>query len=204
MLPTNFIDAIRLQADTYQVPKSQQVETLIRNGIAVYLKMEEYIRINDTAGLNLCSTIIRSGFNGIQISTGGTLRLTGKRQLSANPKERMVELTMLHRDMEKVRTTITITDGLTEYMIHVSEQLDNVPMSLVVFLYLQTAFMAWQMRGSIDEESVPEQDREYVMNLLEELKQTIADFTYDEDGKLTVDYKKMEDGDAGSNRSQDR
>jgi len=186
LMPVDLLDAIKTKADVNRTTKSHEVETLLRNGIAVYLKMEEYGRIKDTAGINLCRTILRGGFSGIQTLDGGSIRLTGVEQLSGDLEERMAQISRMQRKMKKVSTTITITDGLLEYMVRTSSTLDDAPMAFVVFLFLEAAFMAWHLRDNIDDESIPAEDREHALELLEELKQTFAGFAYDEDTHLQV------------------
>ncbi|MCE2498558.1 MAG: hypothetical protein J4F28_06165 [Nitrosopumilaceae archaeon] len=192
LMPVDLLDAIKMKAVANRTTKSHETETLLRSGIAVYLKMEEYRKNKDTVGIDLCRTILRGGFGGIQVLDGGSIRLTGSEPLSGNPEERMAQITRIQKKMKKVSTTITITDGLLEYMDYTSRAVGNAPMAFVVFLFLEAAFMAWHLRVNINDESIPAEDRERALELLDDLKQTFAEFAYDELGHLQVfSEKKM-------------
>ena len=186
LMPVDLLDAINMKAVTNRTTKSHETEVLLLNGIAVYLKMEEYGKSGDTVGINLCRTILRGGFRGIQVLDGGSIRLTGVELLSGDLEERMAQITRMQKQMKKVSTTITITDGLLEYMDYTSRALGNAPMASVVFLFLEAAFMAWHLRVNVNEESIPAKDRERALELLDDLRQTFAEFAYDEYGHLQV------------------
>lgn len=190
-MPVDLLDVIKMKASTNRTTTSHEMETLLRNGIAVYLKMEEYIKIKDATGINLCRIILRGGFSGIQIFDDKSIRLTGIEQLSGDLEERMTQISQIQRKMEKISTTITITDGLLEYMVSISSTLDDAPMTFVVFLFLEAAFMVWYLRCNIHDVSILVEDKEYIFKLLEELKQTFAGFAYDEDAHLRVFSEKI-------------
>lgn len=196
LMPVDLYNAINMKAVTNRTTKSHEAEALLRNGIAVYLKMEEYGKNNDTAGINLCRTILRGGFSGIQVLDGGSIRLTGAEPLSGDLEERMAQITRMQKKMKKVSTTITITDGLLEYMDYTSRALGNAPMAFVVFLFLEAAFMAWHLRVNVNDGSVPAEYRERALELLDDLGQTFAEFAYDEYGRLQV-FSEKKTRDAG-------
>ena len=196
LMPVDLLDAINMKAVTNRTTKSHEAETLLRNGIVVYLKMEEYGKNGNAVGINLCRTILRGGFSGIQVLDGGSIRLTGLEPLSGDLEERMAQITRMQKKMKKVSTTITITDGLLEYMDYTSRVLGNAPMAFVVFLFLEAAFMAWHLRVNVNDESIPAKDRERALELLDDLSQTFAEFAYDEYGHLQV-FSEKKTRDAG-------
>ena len=185
-MPVDLLNAINMKAVANRTTKSHEAETLLRSGIAVYLKMEEYSKNHDAAGISLCRTILRGGFSGIRVLDGGSIRLTGTKRLSGDPEERVAQITRMQKKMKKVSTTFTITDGLLEYMVHTSGALGNAPMAFVVFLFLEAAFMAWHLRVNVNDDSIPTEYREHALELLDDLKQTFAEFAYDKYGHLQV------------------
>ena len=196
LMPVDLLAAINMKAVANRTTKSHETETLLRNGIAVYLKMEEYRKNNDTVGISLCRTILRGGFSGIRVLDGGSIRLTGKKRLSGDPEERVAQITQMQKKMKKVSTTITITDGLLEYMDYTSRALGNAPMAFVVFLFLEAAFMAWHLRVNVNDESIPVEYRERALELLDDLGQTFAEFAYDQYSHLQV-FSEKKTRDAG-------
>lgn len=194
LMPEDLLNAISMKANIHKTTKSHEAETLLRNGVAIFLKMKEYSEAGNRVGINLCRTILRRGFSGIRELDGGSIRIIGMEVLPANLDERVARITRLHKNMKKVSTTITTTDGLLEYMVRTSGMLGDAPLSFVVFMFLEAALVAWHMRVNIDEESIPKRDREPTLKLLEDLKHTFAEFAYDEYGHLHVFSEKKTRG----------
>lgn len=190
------------QADVFGVSKSHNMETRLRNGIAIYWKLKELDPVKNepeyTAGFGVISTY----FEKIE-DRGDGIRLVGRRTLPADFEARIKEISKIFDKAGRERATFWLTSDMREFLVVFADR-NNISISLSMFLFIQASIMLWEfsssgmgedMRvgsrdhataGSSDGRMLSPEESERIGAFLDEMKDTFAKFEFDEMGTMHV------------------
>ena len=149
-LPQFTINLIAEEARIQGTTRRNLIESYLRKGMAIYLKLEECLKSNDNAGAQICQKTINTII--IDIGTSkGSFYFETKTMQGADMRQRLDEVSAAIHGINKHRTTVTVNDAVADFLIEVSDFLDR-PLSLVFWLFFQTALSGWNIRHNLQKE----------------------------------------------------
>ncbi len=184
--PVNFMNAIDIEAQAQESTRSQYAEHMVRNGIAIFMMLDDFVNKKDRVGINICSSIIRIGINDL-VDSDAKIRPTETFEMSYDPTQRWKEIEENFSKMEKYPTTVNFTDKLTEWL-QVAADTVKQPLNLMIFMYIQASFVGWLYRSTRSENN-PREDLEKMDKILEEIRGVYVIFNITEKG-ISINLKK--------------
>ena len=184
-LPSGLDDMITNEGRVHYATKSQYCETLIRNGLAVYMKQSKLNDAGDVVLSRLCTSIIRTGLYNIKVDEG--MYRFSQKTYPSDPRKRVGEVS---RYFEGVRNkaTIVITDDLLECLSEAATDW-KCNVSVVVFIFIQ-ASLAIRVFKNLQEDQIPPERLQNAHELIDELLDATVVFKTNDVGVMTLEYEK--------------
>lgn len=193
MIPINihipkYLDAfIAEEARAQGCLKSHEIETLILNGIAIYMMFDQFKGKDvDSIETRICWQIMCTYVKEAKVSSDAAFRLDME-ILRPTEQEGPLFQQMLDRwaQTERVSTTIRVADDLAEYLSMATEAYAKPSLSLPATMYIQAAIAAWNMRKHFNAGVCKNAaEIEGAEKLLEEIHYTSVRFEYDDESHL--------------------
>ena len=174
-MPIPFWEILDTESHAHTKTKSQYCEDLIRNGVSINMMLEQAKQEDDKVAQKILGTIIRTGIK--KLNPQPSKWRMDSVTFDCDPIKRINQIHENFKKMESRTTTIQLTNDLMEFLQLVADK-QNKPISLVILAHIQLSLCGWYYRNSIGDETIPDQEREQVHGILEEIKYSYVEFEF--------------------------
>lgn len=190
-MPVAIQSWIAEQAAIMDCSMSYAAEVMIRNGMAAHIKLEEAIASGDPAAQLAFGNVAYRSFSGLnrKFDKEDAYVIESLSDIAPDLDAHITGVRKSQTDMEKMPTTVSLTEDLTEFLRLVADR-HRATMTVIISMYLQAAIMA---RFWNDDIGVPVEHAEEVRHMLKEHLLHYVDFER-KDGVLHVFIEKKTRG----------